>query len=216
MRFDVITLFPDLFTIPLTQGVTRRAFDEGRVQVRTWPLRDFGEGPHRRVDDRPYGGGPGMVMLYEPLERPDSDPAERVTTAGPFVHSRDRRSHRQRIVDDFRRRRVVAVCPLRRHRPGFFEPYFARELSRDFSVRWRDCRTALLAPSRACGRRARDPIARQTASPRIARWPPLQPARPCRAVRLRCLTFFYQGTTRRSRAGAAIAPWPSLQSGART
>ena len=69
MRFDVITLFPDLFTVPLTQGVTRRAFDDGHVQVRTWPLRDFGDGPLRRVDDRPYGGGPGMVMLAEPLLR---------------------------------------------------------------------------------------------------------------------------------------------------
>jgi tRNA (guanine37-N1)-methyltransferase len=59
MRFDVITLFPDLFTIPLTQGVTRRAFDEGRVQVRTWPLRDFADGPHRRVDDRPTAVAPG-------------------------------------------------------------------------------------------------------------------------------------------------------------
>ena len=69
MRFDVITLFPDLFGAPLTQGVTRRAFDDDKIQVRIWPLRDFADGPHRRVDDRPYGGGPGMVMLVEPLER---------------------------------------------------------------------------------------------------------------------------------------------------
>ena len=69
MRFDVITLFPEFFEVPLTHGVTRRAFEEGRVDVRRWPLRDHGEGPHRRVDDRPYGGGPGMVMLVEPLER---------------------------------------------------------------------------------------------------------------------------------------------------
>ena len=69
MRFDVITLFPEFFDVPLTHGVTRRAFEDGRVDVRRWPLRDHGEGPHRRVDDRPYGGGPGMVMLVEPLER---------------------------------------------------------------------------------------------------------------------------------------------------
>jgi tRNA (guanine37-N1)-methyltransferase len=67
MRFDVITLFPELFTPHLALGVTRRAFESGQVDVRLWPLRDFGEGPHQRVDDRPYGGGPGMVMLVEPL-----------------------------------------------------------------------------------------------------------------------------------------------------
>src|SRR3954451_21942736 len=68
MRFDVVTLFPDLFALPLRQGVTRRAFEE-KVAVEVWQLRDFADDPHRRVDDRPYGGGPGMVMLVEPLER---------------------------------------------------------------------------------------------------------------------------------------------------
>jgi tRNA (guanine37-N1)-methyltransferase len=69
MRFDVITLFPELFDAPLRTGVTRRAFDGGAVTVRLWPLRDFADDPYRRIDDRPYGGGPGMVMLAEPLER---------------------------------------------------------------------------------------------------------------------------------------------------
>jgi tRNA (guanine37-N1)-methyltransferase len=69
MRFDVITLFPELFTPHLSVGVTRRAFDSGAVQVRLWGLRDFAEDAYRRVDDRPYGGGPGMVMLAEPLAR---------------------------------------------------------------------------------------------------------------------------------------------------
>ena len=68
MRFDVITLFPDLFAPHLTQGVTRRAFESGQVDVRLWPLRDFAQDSYRRVDDRPYGGGPGMVMLAEPLQ----------------------------------------------------------------------------------------------------------------------------------------------------
>ena len=69
MRFDVITLFPDLFTAHLSQGITRRAFGSGQVQVNLWPLRDFADNAYRRVDDRPYGGGPGMVMLAEPLQR---------------------------------------------------------------------------------------------------------------------------------------------------
>lgn len=69
MRFDVVTLFPELFDAPLRCGVTRRAFESKQVDVRLWPLRDFAEDAYRRVDDRPYGGGPGMVMLVEPLER---------------------------------------------------------------------------------------------------------------------------------------------------
>ena len=69
MRFDVITLFPDLFAPFLTQGITRRAYESGQVDVRLCNLRDHAEGTYRRVDDRPFGGGPGMVMLAEPLER---------------------------------------------------------------------------------------------------------------------------------------------------
>lgn len=69
MRFDIVTLFPELFGPHLAAGVTRRAFASGQVRVRLWPLRDFAAGPYRRVDDRPFGGGPGMVMLAEPLQR---------------------------------------------------------------------------------------------------------------------------------------------------
>jgi tRNA (guanine37-N1)-methyltransferase len=69
MRFDVITLFPELFGPFLEAGVTRRAYESGLVDVRLWALRDFAEGNYRRVDDRPFGGGPGMVMMAEPLAR---------------------------------------------------------------------------------------------------------------------------------------------------
>lgn len=69
MRFDVVTLFPELFAPFLTAGVTRRAYETQQVDVRLWPLRDHAEGNYRRVDDRPFGGGPGMVMLAEPLAR---------------------------------------------------------------------------------------------------------------------------------------------------
>ncbi len=86
MRFDVVTLFPELFGAPLEVGVTRRAFESGQVQVLLWPLRDFAEDNYRRVDDRPYGGGPGMVMLAEPLARClAAVQAERAGGAAPVV-----------------------------------------------------------------------------------------------------------------------------------
>ena len=69
MRFDVITLFPELFAPFLAAGVTRRAYSTGQVDVRLWNPRDYAQGNYRRVDDRPFGGGPGMVMMAEPLER---------------------------------------------------------------------------------------------------------------------------------------------------
>lgn len=69
MRFDVVTLFPELFAPFLAAGVTRRAYETKQVDVRLWNLRDFAEGNYRRVDDRPFGGGPGMVMLAPPLAR---------------------------------------------------------------------------------------------------------------------------------------------------
>lgn len=69
MRFDVITLFPELFAPFLVAGVTRRAYESRLVDVRLWSPRDFADGNYRRVDDRPFGGGPGMVMLAEPLEK---------------------------------------------------------------------------------------------------------------------------------------------------
>ena len=67
MRFDVITLFPELFDPFFKSGITRRAFESRQVDVRLWNPRDFAEGNYRRVDDRPFGGGPGMVMMAEPL-----------------------------------------------------------------------------------------------------------------------------------------------------
>ncbi|GAB4211191.1 MAG: tRNA (guanosine(37)-N1)-methyltransferase TrmD [Rhodoferax sp.] len=68
MRFDVITLFPELFSPFLSAGVTRRAFDGGQVEVVLHDVRDHTTGAYRRVDDRPFGGGPGMVMMAEPLD----------------------------------------------------------------------------------------------------------------------------------------------------
>ncbi|MGV6817048.1 MAG: tRNA (guanosine(37)-N1)-methyltransferase TrmD [Thiotrichales bacterium] len=67
MRFDVITLFPSLVEQVLSCGINERARRSGLVELVTWNPRDFTQDVHRTVDDRPYGGGPGMLMRYEPL-----------------------------------------------------------------------------------------------------------------------------------------------------
>jgi tRNA (guanine37-N1)-methyltransferase len=67
MHFDVITLFPEMFDAITQYGVTRRAAEQGKLVLRTWNPREFTSDKHRSVDDRPYGGGPGMLMLAEPL-----------------------------------------------------------------------------------------------------------------------------------------------------
>ncbi|MFC3107086.1 tRNA (guanosine(37)-N1)-methyltransferase TrmD [Undibacterium arcticum] len=68
MQFDVVTLFPEMFAALTQSGVTRRAFEQQRCGLALWNPRDFTSDRHRTVDDRPYGGGPGMVMLAKPLE----------------------------------------------------------------------------------------------------------------------------------------------------
>ena len=68
MHFDVVTLFPEMFTALTKSGVTGRACEQRLTSVSTWNIRDFCEDSRKTVDDRAYGGGPGMVMLIKPLE----------------------------------------------------------------------------------------------------------------------------------------------------
>ncbi|MGE0874736.1 MAG: tRNA (guanosine(37)-N1)-methyltransferase TrmD [Burkholderiales bacterium] len=69
MRFDAITLFPEMFAAVTESGIPRRAREAGLWSLATWNPRDFTTDNYRTIDDRPYGGGPGMVMLAEPLEK---------------------------------------------------------------------------------------------------------------------------------------------------
>ena len=68
-EFDVVTLFPEMFDAVTTYGITGRAKENAIYQLHTWNPRDFTEDNYRTVDDRPYGGGPGMLMLAQPLEK---------------------------------------------------------------------------------------------------------------------------------------------------
>lgn len=67
MRFAVITLFPETLDAVMDYGITGRAIDSGLIEIKAWNPRDYTGDKHRTVDDRPYGGGPGMVMMMPPL-----------------------------------------------------------------------------------------------------------------------------------------------------
>ncbi len=69
LRFDVVTLFPEMFAALTASGISRRALERGLWQLESWNPRRWTQDVHRTVDDRPYGGGPGMVMLAQPLEQ---------------------------------------------------------------------------------------------------------------------------------------------------
>jgi tRNA (guanine37-N1)-methyltransferase len=86
VRFDVITLFPDMFEALTGYGITRRATEIGALQLKAWNPRDFTADAYRRVDDRPFGGGPGMVMLAEPLEKALDAVAMSANAAAPVLY----------------------------------------------------------------------------------------------------------------------------------
>lgn len=97
MEIDVLTLFPRIFEGPLEESILKRARETGRVRIRVHNLRDFTHDKHRTVDDRPYGGGPGMLMKPEPifeavesLQRPDSCIILMTPQGTPFTQARAR------------------------------------------------------------------------------------------------------------------------------
>jgi len=82
MVFDVVTLFPQMFDALTQYGITRRAAEQGSYVLKTWNPRDFTTDNHRTIDDRPYGGGPGMVMLGKPLAAAINAAKERQAASG--------------------------------------------------------------------------------------------------------------------------------------
>ena len=120
MRFDIITLFPELFAPFLESGVTRRAYSSGQVAVHLWNPRDWAEGNYRRVDDRPFGGGPGMVMMAEPLQhcleairaaRVEADAREQAEPAPVVLFSPIGTTLRHAVVADWAESRgAVLLC----------------------------------------------------------------------------------------------------------
>jgi tRNA (guanine37-N1)-methyltransferase len=84
VRFDVITLFPEMFIALTESGVSRRAYQNTLYSLHTWNPREFTKDKHKTVDDRPYGGGPGMVMMYQPL-KDNLSAIETALTEKPYV-----------------------------------------------------------------------------------------------------------------------------------
>jgi tRNA (guanine37-N1)-methyltransferase len=110
IRFDVVTLFPEMFAAVAGSGITSRALEAGLWSLTTWNPRDFTTDNYRTVDDRPYGGGPGMVMLAEPLERT----LEAVKTAGGgrviFLSPQGRKLDHPRVMELVREPAVTLLC----------------------------------------------------------------------------------------------------------
>jgi tRNA (guanine37-N1)-methyltransferase len=113
VRFDVVTLFPAMFQGPLDDGILARARVLGKIGVRVHDLRRFGVGPHRQVDDAPFGGGPGMVLKPEPffeavewIRRTYPETRERVVLLSPQGRALDH----DRAVELSGYDRLVLLC----------------------------------------------------------------------------------------------------------
>lgn len=114
MRFDILTIFPDMFIGPFEHGIIRRARQQGIIEVYVHDLRDFTEDRHRTVDDRPFGGGEGMVLKPEPIFRAVEslvggvvDPA----TTAVILLSPQGTTFTQGLAEELaRHQRVILIC----------------------------------------------------------------------------------------------------------
>ena len=116
MQFDVVTLFPEMFTAITQSGITRRAFEQKKCELALWNPRDFTTDRHRTVDDRPYGGGPGMVMLCKPLEGAIDSARQRQVQQGlikprvVYLSPQGRPLTHQRVMQLSREPGLVLLC----------------------------------------------------------------------------------------------------------
>ncbi|MHB8718059.1 MAG: tRNA (guanosine(37)-N1)-methyltransferase TrmD [Candidatus Dormibacteria bacterium] len=111
MRFDVLTIFPELFPGPLGAGVVGRALDSGTVSLHVHDLRDHTTGSHRQVDDVQFGGGPGMVLKPEPIVRALAAIREAVPQIRPILLSPQGRLFTQEVAAELASEAaVLLVC----------------------------------------------------------------------------------------------------------
>src|SRR5687767_5875949 len=125
IRFEVVTLFPEMFAAITGSGITSRALEAGLYSLTTWNPRDFTTDRYRTVDDRPYGGGPGMVMLAEPVERT----LDAVRTAGGgrvlYLSPQGRKLDHRRVLEFSKENSLTLLC-------GRYEGLDGRLLGRRF------------------------------------------------------------------------------------
>jgi len=131
MRFSVVTLFPEMFRAITEAGITSRALQKGLWQLQTWNPRDFTTDNYRTVDDRPFGGGPGMVMLAEPLEK--ALEAARVARGGRVVHLTPQGKHlnHRRVLDFSKEKSLTLLCG---RYEGIDERLIARRVDEEVSI----------------------------------------------------------------------------------
>ncbi len=116
LQFDVITLFPEMFAALTQSGVTRRAFEQNKCGLKLWNPRDFTTDRHRTVDDRPYGGGPGMVMMAKPLQDAIQAAKDRQIAAGAqapkviYLSPQGQRLSHQKVMQLADLSGVVLLC----------------------------------------------------------------------------------------------------------
>lgn len=112
MRFDIVSLFPDMFSAVTEQGVTGRAVKNGLVEVAYWNPRDYTHDKHRTVDDRTFGGGPGMVMKFEPLQQAiqDAKQASELPAKTIYLSPQGRKMDQQGINELKNSSRLILIC----------------------------------------------------------------------------------------------------------
>ena len=132
IRFDVVTLFPEMFAAVTKSGITSRALDAGLWRLKTWNPRDFTSDNYRTVDDRPYGGGPGMVMLAEPLER-TLQAVKREAGDGNiiFLSPQGRRLDHAKVVEFAGQERMTLLCG---RYEGIDERLISRRVDEEVSI----------------------------------------------------------------------------------
>ncbi|MDR1074818.1 MAG: tRNA (guanosine(37)-N1)-methyltransferase TrmD [Xanthomonadaceae bacterium] len=133
MRIDVLTLFPEFIDQCAAFGVVGRARERGLLDLRGWNPRDFAEGGYRKIDDRPFGGGPGMVMMVEPLRRCIRAAKQDAAAAVPVIYlsPQGRPLQQARVRELAALPRVILLCG---RYEGVDERLLAAEVDEEISI----------------------------------------------------------------------------------
>ncbi len=111
MIFDILTIFPDLFTSPLNEGILRKARQEGKIDIRITDIRDFAKDRHATTDDRPFGGGEGMVMKPEPLAAAVQEIKKTGAAGRVILLTPQGRRYNQAVARELaQQERIILVC----------------------------------------------------------------------------------------------------------